>query len=191
MGVTRRSLLAAPFLWLPARSATRRSNVVAVMTDDHGAWAMGAYGCRDMHTPNLDQLAAEGARFTRAYACSPIDSPSRMSYLTGLIPSQHGVQDDLLDEDSYGAKSRRFLDGHLTYSEILAKNGYTNIAVRFDLLNDRAPLVGTLVKRDELVVRAHADARQDQADDHQDQNESDQDQQQLLHDCGSSCAGFP
>jgi arylsulfatase A-like enzyme len=125
MGVTRRSLLMAPFLRLPARAANRRPNVVAFMTDDHGAWAMGAYGCRDMRTPNLDHLAAEGARFTRAYACSPIDSPSRMSYITGLIPSQHGVQDDLLDEDSYGPKSRRFLDGHLTYSEILAKNGYT------------------------------------------------------------------
>src|SRR5581483_1373460 len=125
MGVTRRSLISAPFLWLPSRSAGRRTNVVAFMTDDHGAWAMGAYGCRDMRTPYLDQLAAEGARFTRAYACSPIDSPSRMSYLTGLIPSQHGVQDDLLDEDSYGTRSRRFLDGHVTYSEILAKNGYT------------------------------------------------------------------
>jgi arylsulfatase A-like enzyme len=35
------------------------------------------------------------------------------------------VEDDLSDEDSYGPKARRFLDGHLTYSEILAKNGYT------------------------------------------------------------------
>ena len=70
------------------------------MTNDHGAWAMGAYGCRDMRTPVLDQLAAEGARFTRAYACTPVNSPSRMSYLTGLIPSQYGVEDDLVDKDS-------------------------------------------------------------------------------------------
>jgi choline-sulfatase len=125
MGVTRRSLIAAPFLWLPARSAARRTNVVTFMTDDHGAWAMGAYGCHDMRTPVLDQLASEGARFTRAYACTPVNSPSRMSYLTGLIPSQFGVQDDLADEDSYGSKTRRFLDGHLTYSEVLAKSGYT------------------------------------------------------------------
>lgn len=45
--------------------------------------------------------------------------------MTGLIPSQHGVQDWLLPEDSYGSGSHRFLDGHLTYSEILARNGYT------------------------------------------------------------------
>ena len=95
------------------------------MTDDHGAWAMGAYGCREMRTPNLDQLASEGARFTRAYACTPVCSPSRMSYLTGAVPSQHGVQDWLVPEDSFGPHTQRFLDGHLAYSEILAKHGYT------------------------------------------------------------------
>jgi arylsulfatase A-like enzyme len=125
MGVTRRSLVAAPFLWLPSRTANRRTNVVMFMTDDHGAWAMGAYGCRDMRTPVLDQLAAEGARFNRAYASTPGSSPSRMTFLTGQLPSQHGVQDHLLDEDSFGPKTRKFLDGHLTYSELLAKNGYT------------------------------------------------------------------
>jgi choline-sulfatase len=125
MDVTRRSALAAPFLWLASRGAAPRINVIMFMTDDHGAWAMGAYGCRDMHTPVLDQLAAGGARFTRAYACTPAGPPSRMTYLTGLLPSQHGVQDVLTDEDSFGPKARRFLDGHLTYSELLARNGYT------------------------------------------------------------------
>jgi choline-sulfatase len=125
MGVTRRSILSAPLAWMPALRAERKTNVVMCMTDAHGAWAMGAYGCREMYTPNLDRLAAEGARFTRAYACTPASSPSRMSYLTGLVPSQHGVQDWLLAEDSSGPKTHGFLDGHLTYSEILAKNGYT------------------------------------------------------------------
>ena len=110
---------------MPGLRAEQKTNVVMFMTDDHGAWAMGAYGCREMHTPNLDQLAADGARFTRSYACTPVCSPSRMSYLTGEIPSQHGVQDWLLPDDSFGPRTKRFLDGHLTYSEILAKNGYT------------------------------------------------------------------
>ena len=57
MGVTRRSLIAAPFLCLPSRTQERRTNVIMLMTDDHGAWAMGAYGCRDLRTPVLDQLA--------------------------------------------------------------------------------------------------------------------------------------
>ncbi len=95
------------------------------MTDDHGAWALGCYGCHDFHTPNIDKLAAGGARFTRAYACTPVCSPSRMSYMTGKIPSQHGVQDWLLPEDSFGPSSKQWLAGQITYSEILARNGYT------------------------------------------------------------------
>ncbi len=94
------------------------------MTDDHGAWALGAYGCREMHTPNIDRLAESGARFTRAFACTPVCSPSRMTYLTGRLPSHHAVQDWLRPVDSYGPKSRRWLEGHPTFSETLAQNGY-------------------------------------------------------------------
>ncbi len=121
---TRREWLAAgPFL-LTARAAAR-PNVVLFMTDDHGAWALGAYGCGEMHTPNLDRLAAGGARFTRAYAATPVCSPSRLTYLTGLLPSHHGVQDYLVAVDTFGPKSRAFLTGRVTYSELLAKAGWT------------------------------------------------------------------
>jgi arylsulfatase A-like enzyme len=95
------------------------------MTDDHGAWATGAYGCKEMHTPNVDRLAAEGARFTRAFACTPVCSPSRMTYMTGRLPSTHTVQDWLRPVDSFGEKSRDWLQGHPTYSEALAKAGYS------------------------------------------------------------------
>jgi arylsulfatase A-like enzyme len=109
----------------PVGKTTRRTNVVMFMTDDHGAWATGAYGCAEMHTPNIDKLAAGGAMFTRAYSCTPVCSPSRMTFMTGSLPSIHGVQDWLLPEDSYGGGSQRWLAGHLTYTEILRKNGYT------------------------------------------------------------------
>lgn len=126
--ISRRQVLAgtlgAPFVRIPAR-AEGKTNVVMFMTDDHGAWAMGAYGCRDMDTPNLDRLASGGARFTRAYACTPVCSPSRMTYLTGRIPSVHGVQDWLRPVDSFGEKSRRWLEGQPTFSEVLAQHGYT------------------------------------------------------------------
>ena len=116
--------LAAPFI--PAeKTGRRRTNVVMFMTDDHGAWATGAYGCAEMHTPNIDRLAAGGAQFMRAYSCTPVCSPSRMTFMTGSLPSIHGVQDWLLPEDSYGGGSRRWLSGHLTYTEVLKKNGYT------------------------------------------------------------------
>lgn len=126
--LNRRNLLAgmaAPFVHVPARAAAGRPNVVMFMTDDHGAWATGAYGCGDIHTPHIDRLAAGGARFNRAFACTPVCSPSRVTWLTGVIPSHHGVQDWLQPEDSYGPTTRRWYQGFTTYSEILARNGYT------------------------------------------------------------------
>jgi arylsulfatase A-like enzyme len=120
MKLTRRSLLAGSLAARPAR----KTNVVMFMTDDHGAWATGAYGCPEILTPNINRLARDGAKFTRAYACTPVCSPSRMSYMTGKLPSQHGVQDYLLPEDSSGPTTIRFLDGHTTYAEILAAHGY-------------------------------------------------------------------
>jgi choline-sulfatase len=120
------SLAAAPFAQTAQQgTSSPKTNVVMIMTDDHGAWALGAYGCGEMHTPNLDKLAAGGARFTRAFACTPVCSPSRMTWITGRIPSVHGVQDWLVPDDSFSKNTRRWLDGHSPYSEILAKNGYT------------------------------------------------------------------
>jgi len=125
--VTRRSLLSAPLLLLPRKTQAQasRPNVVMFMTDDHGAWATGAYGCSEMYTPNIDRLALEGAKFTRAYACTPVCSPSRITYLTGRLPSTHGVQDWLRPDDSFGAKSGDWLRNHPTYSDALAKAGYS------------------------------------------------------------------
>ena len=114
--------LAAPLI--PAANRPK-TNVVFFMTDDHGFWASSPYGCAGLHTPNLQRLSDGGARFTRAFSCTPVCSPSRMTYMAGLIPFQHGVQDWLIPEDSYGSGSHRFLDGHMTYSEILAGHGYT------------------------------------------------------------------
>jgi arylsulfatase A-like enzyme len=139
--LSRREFLATPAV-LASRFAAR-TNVVLFMTDDHGAWAMGAYGCDEIHTPNLDKLAAGGARFTRAYAATPVCSPSRMTYLTGLLPSHHGVQDYLIPEDSFGPKSRRFLQGLTTYTELLAKAGYTlGMCGKWHMGNDEYPQVG-------------------------------------------------
>ena len=122
MPLTRRALFG--FSLAAFAQPRRRPNVIVFMTDDHGAWATGAYGCAEMHTPNIDALAKGGARFTRAFACTPVCSPSRMTYMTGALPSAHGVQDWLVPADSFGEKASGWLDGFTIFPQVLANNGY-------------------------------------------------------------------
>lgn len=68
-----------------------RPNIVFIMTDNHSSWTLGCYGNREIRTPHIDQLAAEGLLFENAYCVNSVCSPSRATYFTGLIPSQHGV----------------------------------------------------------------------------------------------------
>src|SRR5262249_34962593 len=61
----------------------RRPNIISIVTDDQGRWAVGAYGNREVRTPNMDRLARQGARFLNAFVATPVCSPSRASFLTG------------------------------------------------------------------------------------------------------------
>ncbi len=61
------------------------------MTDQHSAHMLGCAGAHHVSTPNLDALAAGGARFERAYATFPLCVPSRTSMMTGLVPHEVGV----------------------------------------------------------------------------------------------------
>ena len=71
----------------------KKPNIIFILTDDQGAWAMHCAGNGDVHTPNLDRIAAQGIRFNNFFCASPVCSPARASILTGTIPSCHGVQD--------------------------------------------------------------------------------------------------
>jgi arylsulfatase A-like enzyme len=61
--------------------------------DDLGATDLGCYGSRYYQTPNLDRLAAEGMRFTQAYAACPVCSPTRAALLTGKYPARLHLTD--------------------------------------------------------------------------------------------------
>jgi choline-sulfatase len=75
----------------PLKYSDSYKNVVVIVGDDHTYKALGAYGNDIVHTPNLDELATQGARFTNAYANSPLCSASRQSLLTGKYPHATGV----------------------------------------------------------------------------------------------------
>lgn len=131
----------------------KKPNIVFILSDDHGNWAMNCAGNEELITPNLNRLSESGIQFDNFFCASPVCSPARMSIFTGKIPSQHGVIDWLadghcdyeqLDDDlkknleldspawEYrwpkdqlsDAKGIRFLEGHKTFTEVLAENGY-------------------------------------------------------------------
>src|SRR5688500_11157880 len=66
-------------------------NILLILSDDHSAAHVGCYGNAGIKTPNLDQLAAGGMRFDRAYVAAPQCVPSRAAILTGRHPVDIGM----------------------------------------------------------------------------------------------------
>jgi arylsulfatase A-like enzyme len=100
-----------------------RTNVLFILTDDQGPWAMGCAGNREIRTPHLDRLAASGARFSHFFCSSPVCSPSRASFLTGRMPSQHGVH-DWIRHGNVGDDAVAYLVSEVAYTDVLAANGW-------------------------------------------------------------------
>lgn len=71
--------------------ARSKPNLLLLMADQHRADWMGCDGNRAVHTPNLDRLAREGVRFSRAYSTTPTCTPARAALLTGMSPWKHGM----------------------------------------------------------------------------------------------------
>ena len=69
----------------------RPANLLFLFGDEHRGAALGCAGNPDVRTPHLDSLAAEGVRCARAYANTPVCTPSRGSLLTGQWPGRHGA----------------------------------------------------------------------------------------------------
>jgi arylsulfatase A-like enzyme len=105
--------------------AAKLPNVVFILTDNHGAWTLGCYGNRDIRTPHIDRLAREGLRFTRAFSSNGVCSPTRATYLTGLLPSQHGVHCYLrAGEAQTGPEAYSTIGEFRSLGEILRDAGY-------------------------------------------------------------------
>jgi arylsulfatase A-like enzyme len=100
-----------------------RPNVLFILSDDQGAWAMGCSGNPDIRTPALDRLAAEGVRFADFFCTSPVCSPARASLLTGDIPSRHGVHDWIRD-GNMGERRVDYLAGQRLLTDDVAEAGW-------------------------------------------------------------------
>lgn len=84
------SILAAFFGILPLSGASQKPNIIVIMADDLGYADLGCYGCKDIPTPHIDQLATDGARFTSGYVTWPMCGPSRAGFITGKHQSKFG-----------------------------------------------------------------------------------------------------
>lgn len=100
-----------------------KPNILLFLTDDHGAWALGCYGNREVRSPVLDGLAAQGARFANAFTPGPVCSPGRACLLTGRTPSQVGIHDWIQEEcPAFGDPD--WLEEEITLPEFLHDAGY-------------------------------------------------------------------
>lgn len=100
-----------------ARAQADRPNIVWIMADDLGYGDLGCYGQTKIRTPNIDQLAAEGMRFTDAYAGSTVCAPSRCALMTGF----HNGHGRLRDNIPHGVFLR---PDDFTVAEMLKQAGY-------------------------------------------------------------------
>jgi arylsulfatase A-like enzyme len=94
-------------------AAADRPNIVFIMTDDHAAHAIGAYGSRVNQTPHLDRLAREGALLGNVFATNSICTPSRAAILTGQYSHINGV-----------TMFNRFDSTRMTVARLLQEGGY-------------------------------------------------------------------
>lgn len=103
----------------PPETPARPPNVLLVTLDTLRVDALGSFGGQPNVSPNLDALARESVRFTRAYTVTPLTIPSHSSIMTGMLPPRHGVRDN----------GDFFLsEGAITLAERLKGAGYRTMA---------------------------------------------------------------
>ncbi len=122
-------------------TAQERPNVLLIMTDNQSPNLLGAYGNRDIKTPNIDQLARDGMLFARAYAASGVCSPSRAVLMTGLIPSANGVHNGL--PARYTVEGYAAIEEFRNLPQTLADAGYyTGLVGKYHLGRHEKPQLG-------------------------------------------------
>lgn len=98
-----------------AQKKAERPNILIIMSDNQSAEHAACYGDKTVRTPNMDQIAAGGTRFTNAFCSAPSCTPSRAGYLTGqdiwrlkeganlwsILPMEYKLYTDLLEASGY------------------------------------------------------------------------------------------
>ncbi len=99
----------AGFAAVAAHAADKKPHIVHIVADDLGWKDVGFNGCTDIRTPNLDRLAADGAKLAQFYA-QPMCTPTRAALMTGRYPFRYGLQTAVIPSVSaYGLDTAEWL----------------------------------------------------------------------------------
>lgn len=115
----------------PHSTSSRRPNIVFMMADDLGAAHLGCYGGKDILTPCIDRLAAQGMRFTQTYAGHCVCAPSRSVLMTGQHTGHTRIRDNSCktggdpDEETGRGCRLALRPEDVTVAEVLEDAGYT------------------------------------------------------------------
>lgn len=111
-----------------AQATSAKPNFIIIFTDDQGYGDLGCYGHPTIKTPNIDNMAAEGQKWTSFYVAANVCTPSRAGLLTGRLPIRSGMCSDnrrVLFPDSDGGLPAN----ERTIAEVLKETGYSTAAI--------------------------------------------------------------
>lgn len=112
-------LFVLQFLLFSCQKIKKKPNIIFILTDDQGYNDLSCYGAKDIYSPNIDSLAANGAIFSSYYATNPVCSASRASIMTGCYADRIGVFNAYMPENKFGLNPNE-----TTIAEMLKKQNY-------------------------------------------------------------------
>ena len=106
------------------KASADKPNFIIIFTDDQGYADLGCYGADGFETPNIDQMAREGMKFTDFYSAASVCTPSRAALLTGCYPQRVSMPRVLFPEDKIGLNP-----DEITIADILKSQGYATACI--------------------------------------------------------------
>jgi arylsulfatase A-like enzyme len=109
----------------------KKPNIIIILTDDAGYADFGTYGGKEIPTPNIDALIADGVKITNAYVTASVCAPSRAGLLTGRYQQRFGFENNMSGEPAEGfTKEDMGIDiAESTFGNEMQGNGYRTLAV--------------------------------------------------------------
>ena len=123
-------IIAVLFAYSCQSKLNQKPNIVFILADDLGRHQIGAYGSSFYETPEIDNLAESGMKFTNSYAAATVCSPTRASIMTGKYPARLHITDFIPGKVREGKKLiipewTKFLpQDEVTIAEMLKSHGY-------------------------------------------------------------------